>query len=801
MNELFLVASHNTVVALGLAVVVWGVTRVWRNPAVAHLLWLVVLLKLVAPPLMHVDWASVLPSRGTDSHVVVKTDVLHDDRGGIEIDSRPLHADVTTTERGAPNRRPDIERPAEPISLGRTSFASRIGIADSVQSFWGVAKRILLSLWLGGALVCAFVSLKRIVRFETMLKATQPASERLQRVAREIADKFHVRRLPDVRSIEWIDVPLLWCAGRRPTIVLPVRLTAEFGEEQSAMILAHEMAHLRRRDHWVRVAELIVSAVYWWNPLVWLIRRQIHAAEELCCDAWVRLAFPNREKAYAEALLKAAELTNSPRPSLCVLPVSPFLGSLSLKARIEMILKNRITPSVSAKSMAAIAVAALLVLPSFVQTIQAEARDDSSPAARPPVPASSHPRPQESEFSYAVRFEQGATKFLNGDQITILEVRGTAATFEPGNLYWIKGTYTLVSHDGAMLAAFTTAREAKDGTGPTLKFQTTTVKKGSGTFTLFYPMSCAGWPHVSYYPTGGGSDFGGNYYGTGDNVLRQWWGTKPAASHAQQSGLSLFQQMEKLGGRIELSSEKTPGDFKSAASAVTAIDFGGSRSIQDQDLLLLSSFPNVRTIGVGRTRITDAGLENLAQFEKSRTTAADSSSALTTLYIDNTAITDSGLKSLGDLPKLSTLGLGHTRITDTGLEAVRQLGKLTHLYIDNTGITDAGLPRLSNLANLNTLGLGHTAITDAGLKTVSEFKKLTHLYLDNTKITDAGLAELKDLSHLTTLGLGHTSVTDAGLEQLKGLKYLATLYLDHTQVADAGVQRLQAALPQIEIVR
>ncbi len=143
-----------------------------------------------------------------------------------------------------------------------------------------------------------------------------------------------------------------------------------------------------------------------------------------------------------------------------------------------MILKNRIKPSLSARSMAAIIAIAVFVLPSFVQSAPAKARDDSKPAARPAVPASSQQKLPESEFPYAVRFEQGATKFLNGDKITILEVRGTAETFTPGNLYWIKGAYTLASHDGAMLAAYTTAREAKMATAPRSNFKRRPSRKG-----------------------------------------------------------------------------------------------------------------------------------------------------------------------------------------------------------------------------------------------------------------------------------------------------------------------------------
>ena len=133
-----------------------------------------------------------------------------------------------------------------------------------------------------------------------------------------------------------------------------------------------------------------------------------------------------------------------------------------------------------------------------------------------------------SSFPYAVPFEQGASRFLDGDKITILEVRGTADALKPGNNYLIKGAYTLASHNRATLAAYTTAMDAENGTGSSSNDQTTVVDRGSGTFSLVLPMSCRGWPHVSFYPAEGGSDFGGNYFGTGGFVLKRWWGSKAA---------------------------------------------------------------------------------------------------------------------------------------------------------------------------------------------------------------------------------------------------------------------------------
>ncbi len=137
------------------------------------------------------------------------------------------------------------------------------------------------------------------------------------------------------------------------------------------------------------------------------------------------------------------------------------------------------------------------------------------PATQPVVAESKH-----DDFPFKIAFEQGAAKFETGDQITITEVRGTSADMQSG-ICRITGTYTLASRDKATLAASVTARNPEDGRGPWNKAQTVTVSKGQGSFTLYLPISVAGWPHVSFY--GASDSFGGTYIGTGDSVLRKWW--------------------------------------------------------------------------------------------------------------------------------------------------------------------------------------------------------------------------------------------------------------------------------------
>lgn len=504
MNGLFLFALHNTAAALALAIFVCGLTRLWRNPPVAHALWLLVLLRLVAPPILPIDGSAFLPFNST--------------KGRTSISDDPREAAAKRSARlagfGVRSPAPAADRVAANVE--------NLDHAGRIRLLYDRGLSVLMAIWLSGSIACASVVAVRIVRFEHRLRGALPAPERLQQLAVDIASKLGVSRAPEVRCVESVDVPLLWCAGGRPTVVLPARLLSQRDDQRTALILAHEIAHLRRCDHWVRAVELLVSIVYWWNPLAWAIRRQIHQAEDLCCDAWVRWAFPASAKHYAEVLFEAAQSLGASPLGARLLPASLFLRPFSLKARIEMILESRFAPYVSKKSLLAITLLALVSLPLCFQnaeTARADSKDE------PAAPARNSDKPT-SEFPYAVRFEQGATRFADGDMITILEVRGTAETFTPGNIYWIKGSYKLASRNKAALAAYTTAMDAEHATGGSLKVQSSIVDRGEGEFALFLPMTCRGWPHVSFYPAEGGDGFGGNYFGTGDSVLKKWWGEK-----------------------------------------------------------------------------------------------------------------------------------------------------------------------------------------------------------------------------------------------------------------------------------
>ena len=107
------------------------------------------------------------------------------------------------------------------------------------------------------------------------------------------------------RHYAWCQAAYLRCSGQSAAgHGCWCRLNSGRAWERTSgtLLLLHELAHLKRRDHWVRWLELVVAGLYWWHPVVWWARRALREAEEQCCDAWVVWAMPDRSRTYASCL-------------------------------------------------------------------------------------------------------------------------------------------------------------------------------------------------------------------------------------------------------------------------------------------------------------------------------------------------------------------------------------------------------------------------------------------------------------------------------------------------------------------
>ncbi len=118
----------------------------------------------------------------------------------------------------------------------------------------------------------------------------------------------------------------------RPRIYLPAGLDAA----QKSAVLAHENAHLRRRDHWWKLLGWLLLSIHWFNPLVWLGYVLFCRDVELACDEKVVGALGAAERAdYSQTLLDCA----APRAAVRACPLA--FGEVGLKERIKAVLNYK----------------------------------------------------------------------------------------------------------------------------------------------------------------------------------------------------------------------------------------------------------------------------------------------------------------------------------------------------------------------------------------------------------------------------------------------------------------------------
>lgn len=127
-----------------------------------------------------------------------------------------------------------------------------------------------------------------------------------------------------------------------------------------------------------------------------------------------------------------------------------------------------------------------------------------------------------------------------------------------------------------------------------------------------------------------------------------------------------------------------------------------------------------------------------------------------------------GLARIMRFGSLRMLGLsGFNHVGDDCLPVIGKLTGLRLLYLPETGVTDSGIRSLANLSDLEVLGLYGTGITDRGLEAIVKLGRLRVLDLSRTQVTDAGLKGLASLARLEKLDLSATAVSEKARKELK----------------------------------
>lgn len=228
----------------------------------------------------------------------------------------------------------------------------------------------------------------------------------------------------------------------------------------------------------------------------------------------------------------------------------------------------------------------------------------------------------------------------------------------------------------------------------------------------------------------------------------------------------------KLGGSVWVGSNfqqiVDPADLPTGHFVVTKIDLSNKKNIEDKFLDNFRGLADLQILILTETSITDRGLANL---------------------------TNEGRQPL---PSLQRLHLDDTKISQDGLRFLSGSRDLSELWLEGTVITDGAV--LDQFPKLKNLGLGHTSLTTDELQEIiARFPQLNLLTIDGLHLTETMARTLADLPELRDLYLRKLT-SDFEPDHLARLPLLTELYVnsDDSTVFDDDFWKVVAGLHQLQ---
>lgn len=250
--------AETTLVAAALAIVALLTGRVRSiGPTVRHMLWLVVLIKLLTPPVVSWPWATRSQTLNWPVSLSQGATATTARDGQDLVGSEQPRAKLPRSEPTSATAVVQDVESARPIGVTGVMYVPAAWSTLGVPAIRGrdmpwlriprlptlaTVVNSLIVGWLALSFLLTLVQTFRIVRFRRRLRAATPAPDKLLDEARWIGRRLGVS-VPELLVIPEIGCPLLWCLGR-PRLLLPARLVKTLPLEQWRGILTHELAHL-----------------------------------------------------------------------------------------------------------------------------------------------------------------------------------------------------------------------------------------------------------------------------------------------------------------------------------------------------------------------------------------------------------------------------------------------------------------------------------------------------------------------------------------------------------------------------
>jgi bla regulator protein blaR1 len=222
-----------------------------------------------------------------------------------------------------------IDMVSQPFSQSATSLRAAAVAEPPITS---AIPFILCAIWMCGFLAVLGVWCVRWRRICRMVRSMSPRERRRELAILRDVERALGRKAPIVLNVVQTTVAPGVYGIFRPVLLWPQRLSRRLADGQIAAIFAHELSHVRRRDNLAAAMHMVVTAIFWFHPLVWWLGARLTDERERACDEEV-IRLDNDPVVYAEAILQTCRF-HVEHTLPCVVGVT---GSQDLNRRLAHI--------------------------------------------------------------------------------------------------------------------------------------------------------------------------------------------------------------------------------------------------------------------------------------------------------------------------------------------------------------------------------------------------------------------------------------------------------------------------------
>ena len=175
--------------------------------------------------------------------------------------------------------------------------------ADQQQVINSFGLSVWVVFWLLGLVLLSIKMALSLHQLQRITQAARPVNaSRINSMVSQLSQQLQLDAVPKILLTHAVVSPCTW--GKfRPVILLPDSADSDaMAENTLKMALLHELLHIKRQDWWWMVWSKVMTAVFWFNPMMWWIQRNMMASFEAACDEAV-LAQQVKPSCYAESLL------------------------------------------------------------------------------------------------------------------------------------------------------------------------------------------------------------------------------------------------------------------------------------------------------------------------------------------------------------------------------------------------------------------------------------------------------------------------------------------------------------------